>query len=151
MAEQTSTSTSGSGRLHLILVAHDRQLLDVECDEVTVPGSEGALGILPGHTPLMATLRVGEVMYRQGKIERWVALSEGFVEVADDMVTVLTESAELPSEIDVEAARKEASEAREELLTAASSDWSKAQVRLEKALARITVASRVQQEDLRPR
>jgi F-type H+-transporting ATPase subunit epsilon len=149
MAEETSTS--GSGRLHLILVAHDRQLLDVECDEVTVPGSEGALGILPGHTPLMATLKVGEVMYRQGKIEHYVALSEGFVEVADDAVTVLTESAELPSEIDVEAARKEANEAEEELLTAESSDWNKAQARLEKALARITVASRVQQEDLRPR
>lgn len=145
MADETS------GKLHLILVAHDRQLLDVECDEVTVPGSEGALGILPGHTPLMATLRVGEVMYRQGKIEHYVALSEGFVEVANDLVTVLTESAALPEEIDVEAARREATEAEEELLAAESADWSKAQARLEKAKARVTVGSRVQQEDLRPR
>jgi len=141
---------SASGKLHLILVAHDRQLLDVECDEVMVPGSEGALGILPGHTPLMATLKVGEVMYRQGKIERYVALSEGFVEVADDMVTVLTESAALPEEIDLEAARREASEAEKELLSAEDGEWTKAQARLELALAHINVAGRVQREDIRP-
>ncbi|HEX6198824.1 MAG TPA: F0F1 ATP synthase subunit epsilon, partial [Thermoanaerobaculia bacterium] len=82
--------TPGEGKLRLVLVDHDRQLLDVEADEVQVPGSEGVLGILPGHTPLIATLKVGEVMYRQGKIEHYLALSEGFVEVADDVVTVLT-------------------------------------------------------------
>lgn len=142
--------TSASARLHLILVAHDRQLLDVECDEVMVPGSEGALGILPGHTPLMATLKVGEVMYRQGKIEHFVALSEGFVEVADDLVTVLTESAALPEEIDLEAAQREAQEAEEALLAAEGADWTKAQARLELALAHVNVAGRVQPGDIRP-
>jgi F-type H+-transporting ATPase subunit epsilon len=138
-------------KLQLILVAHDRQLLDVECDEVQVPGSEGAIGILPGHTPLIATLKVGEVMYRQGKIEHFLALSEGFVEVADDVVTVLTESAELPEEIDVEAARREAREAEEELMAATDADWVKAQTRLEKAAARINVAERVRLRDVKPR
>ena len=138
-------------KLHLILVDHDRQLLDVECDEVQVPGSEGVLGILPGHTPLIATLKVGEVMYRQGKIEHYLALSEGFVEIADDVVTVLTESAELPEEIDVEAARAEAREAEEELMAATDADWVKAQARLEKAAARINVAERVRLRDLKPR
>jgi F-type H+-transporting ATPase subunit epsilon len=138
-------------KLHLILVAHDRQLLDVECDEVQVPGSEGAIGILPGHTPLIATLKVGEVMYRQGKIEHFLALSEGFVEVADDVVTVLTDSAELPEEIDVEAARREAREAEEELMAATDADWVKAQTRLEKAAARINVAERVRFRDVKPR
>jgi F-type H+-transporting ATPase subunit epsilon len=138
-------------KLHLILVAHDRQLLDVECDEVQVPGSEGAIGILPGHTPLIATLKVGEVMYRQGKIEHFLALSEGFVEVADDVVTVLTDSAELPEEIDVEAARREAREAEEELMAATDADWVKAQTRLEKAAARINVAERVRLRDVKPR
>lgn len=143
--------TPGEGKLHLILVAHDRQLLDVEADEVQVPGSEGVLGILPGHTPLISTLRVGEVMYRQGKIEHYLALSEGFVEVADDVVTVLTDSAELPEEIDVEAAREEATEAEAELMAAEDAEWMKAQARLEKATARITVAEKVGLRDLRPR
>lgn len=138
-------------KLRLILVAHDRQLLDVEADEVQVPGSEGVLGILPGHTPLISTLRVGEVMYRQGKIEHYLALSEGFVEVADDVVTVLTDSAELPEEIDVEAAREEATEAEAELMAAEDAEWMKAQARLEKATARITVAEKVGLRDLRPR
>ena len=142
---------SRSFKLHLILVAHDRQLLDVECDEVQVPGSEGAIGILPGHTPLIATLKVGEVMYRQGKIEHFLALSEGFVEVADDVVTVLTDSAELPEEIDVEAARREAREAEEELMAATDADWVQAQTRLEKAAARINVAERVRLRDVKPR
>lgn len=145
MADETPS------KLHLILVDHDRQLLDVECDEVQVPGSEGVLGILPGHTPLIATLKVGEVMYRQGKIEHYLALSEGFVEVADDVVTVLTESAELPEEIDVEAARREAREAEEELMAATDADWVKAQARLEKAAARINVAERVRLGDVKPR
>ncbi|HSL84111.1 MAG TPA: F0F1 ATP synthase subunit epsilon [Thermoanaerobaculia bacterium] len=145
------TPAPGEGKLHLVLVDHDRQLLDVEADEVQVPGSEGVLGILPGHTPLIATLKVGEVMYRQGKIEHYLALSEGFVEVADDVVTVLTESAELPEEIDVEAAREEATEAEAALLAAEDVDWMQAQARLEKAMARIHVAETVRLRDVRPR
>lgn len=144
-------SPVGEGKLHLVLVAHDRQLLDVEADEVQVPGTEGVLGILPGHTPLISTLRVGEVMYRQGKIEHYLALAEGFVEVADDAVTVLTESAELPEEIDVEAAREEATEAEADLMAAEDGEWMKAQARLEKATARIHVAEKVGLRDLRPR
>ena len=142
--------TTGTGKLRLILVAHDRQLLDVECDAVTVPGREGALGILPGHTPLMAMLKVGEVVYSDGKIDHWVALHDGFVEVAGDVVTVLTESAELPEEIDLAAAREEASLAEEELRLAESADWMQAQARLEMAMARISVASRIGKEDIRP-
>lgn len=141
MAEPTAPSTQPTN-LRLILVAHDRQLLDVECDEVQVPGSEGMLGILPGHTPLIATLAVGEVMYRQGKVEHYLALSEGFVEVANDLVTVLTESAELPEEIDLEAARAEATEAERALFASADSEWTGAQARLDKATARIRVAER---------
>jgi F-type H+-transporting ATPase subunit epsilon len=143
--------TPGEGKLRLVLVDHDRQLLDVEADEVQVPGSEGVLGFLPGHTPLIATLKVGEVMYRQGKIERYLALSEGFVEVADDVVTVLTESAELPEEIDVEAAREEATAAEADLMAAEDGEWMKAQARLEKATARINVAEKVRLRDVRPR
>ena len=146
MADETT-----SGRLHLVVVAHDRRLLDVECDEVQVPGSEGTIGILPGHTLLIATLRVGEVMYRQGKIEHYVALSEGFVEVAGDVVTVLTESAELPQEIDVEAVRREVAEAERELMGAEDLEWMKAQARLEKAASRLNVAQRVSPRDHRPR
>lgn len=138
-------------KLRLVVVAHDRRLLDAECDEVQVPGSEGAIGILPGHTPLISTLRVGEVMYRQGKIEHFVALSEGFVEVAADVVTVLTESAELPEEIDVEAVREEAAEAERELMGAEDLDWMQAQARLEKAATRLNVARRLSARDHRPR
>lgn len=144
MADETT-----HGELRLILVDHDRQLLDVTCDEVQVPGSEGVLGFLPGHTPLIATLKVGEIMYRQGKIEHYLALSEGFVEVAGDVVTVLTGSAELPEEIDVEAAKRDAAAAEEELQTAESSSWMQAQVRLERALARIQVAARVRLGDVK--
>jgi F-type H+-transporting ATPase subunit epsilon len=146
-----AAETTPSGALRLILVAHDRQLLDVECDEVQVPGSRGVLGILPGHTPLIAALKVGEVMYRQGRSERYLALAEGFVEVADDVVTVLTDSAEHPEEIDVEAARREAREAEEELMAAVDAGWVDAQARLEKAAARINVAERVRLRDVRPR
>jgi F-type H+-transporting ATPase subunit epsilon len=94
---------------------------------------------------------VGEVTYQQGRIERYVALAEGFVEVADDVVTVLTESAELPEEIDVDAARREATEAEKAVNEAVDEGWVQAQVRLERALSRITVAQKVPLREIHPR
>jgi F-type H+-transporting ATPase subunit epsilon len=94
-------------------------VVEADVDEVTLPGALGALGILPGHAPLLCALRIGELGYRQGSREHYLALQWGFAEVAGDGVTVLADVAELPAEIDVEAARADKLSA-EEALRAAS-------------------------------
>jgi F-type H+-transporting ATPase subunit epsilon len=129
-------------KLHLKVVTPSRVAVDEEVDEVTLPGAVGALGILPGHTPLLVALRIGELSYRQGMREHFLALQWGFAEVANDQVSVLAEVAELPEEIDVEAARAERSAAEEGMRTAAGKAFAKQRAQLESAVTRITVASR---------
>jgi F-type H+-transporting ATPase subunit epsilon len=139
---EATPAASAAGKLRLVLVTHDRKLLDLECDEVTLPGKLGYFGVLPGHTPLLAVLRVGELMYRIGKREHYLALSWGFCEVANDTVTVLAEFAQLPEEIDVARAEQEAREAEDSMRTAALDELDEARARLESAVTRIQVARR---------
>ena len=137
-----AATATAAGRLRLVLVTHDRKLLDVECDEVTLPGKKGYFGVLPGHTPLLAVLKVGELMYRLGKREHYLAMSWGFCEVANDVVTVLAEFAQLPEEIDVAREEAQAREAEERMRTASDHELEEARARLESALTRIQVARR---------
>lgn len=139
MVEETERT---AGKLQLRLVTYKREVLDVECDQVALPGKEGYFGVLPGHTPFITTLKVGELVYRIGKIERYLAISWGFCEVFEDRVTVLAEFAEHPEEIDIEAAQLEAEEAEKELLVATAEGFARAQARLEKAVVRVEVARR---------
>jgi F-type H+-transporting ATPase subunit epsilon len=131
-----------AARLRLVLVTYEKKVLEVECDEVTLPGRLGYFGVLPGHVPMIAMLRVGELMYRLGKIEHYLALSWGFCEVADDVVTVMAEFAEAPAEIDVAAAEREQAAAEALLPTAAHDELDAAMARLDAAVTRIQVAQR---------
>ncbi len=130
-------------KLLLEIVTPDQSLVREEVDEVQFPGSEGYLGVLPGHTPLLATLKVGELWYRIGQEKHFLAIASGFGEVLPEGVTVLAEIAERAEDIDVtraEAARKRA----EERLTkgAIENDLERARIALFKALIRVQVASR---------
>ncbi len=137
------------GRLRLRVVTPTRVVVDTEADAVTVPGPLGALGILPGHAPLLSTLGIGELSYSTGTREHFLAIQNGFVEVTADpaaggggTVTVLADVAELPSEIDVEAAKAEKTSAETAMKSAAGREFDRQQARLESALTRITVAAR---------
>ena len=131
-----------TGRLRLRVVTPTRTVVDADVDEVTLPGALGALGILPGHAPLLASLRIGELSYRAANRERWLALQWGFAEVAGDEVTVLADVAEQPSEIDLEAARSDKAQAEAALKTAASGEFEGQRAKLEASVTRITVAAR---------
>ena len=130
-------------KLLLEIVTPDRSLVHEEVDEVQIPGSEGYLGVLPGHTPLLATLSVGELWYRIGQENYFLAIASGFGEVLPDRVTVLAQTAQRAEDIDVgraEAARKRA----EERLApkAIDIDVERARLALLKSLIRVQVASR---------
>lgn len=130
-----------AGKLRFVVVTHDRQLLDETCDEVQLPGRLGALGILPSHAPLIATLGTGEATLRTGSRERSIMISAGLVQVADDVVTVLTDAAWLPAEIDVTAAQKAVTEAEKDL-GYADSEWKLARARLEHAQVQVQVGKK---------
>lgn len=129
--------------LTLEIVTPDRALVNTTVDEVQLPGSEGSFGVLPGHTPLLATLQVGEMWYRTGQEMHYLALAFGFVEVLPDRVTVLAQVAERAQDIDV--SRADAAKTRaEERLSAqkADIDFERARVAMMKALIRLQVAAR---------
>ena len=112
-------------------------------DEVVVPGSEGYFGVLPGHAPLLATLGIGELMYRKDTAQYYLALTGGFAEVRNDKVIVLAENAERPDEIDKERAQR-AKERAERLLSGREPDvdYARAQTAPTRAVIRLQVAAR---------
>lgn len=102
---------SATGRLTLTVVTPERSVVErVACDTVSLPGELGELGILPGHTPLVALLGVGTVAWTDGGKKTAVAVRGGFVEVAGDAVRVLADLAAEKDGIDATAAREALSE-----------------------------------------
>ncbi len=129
--------------LHLQIVSADRLLVNETVDEVQIPGAEGYLGVLPGHTPLLTTLQVGQLWYRRGETKVYLAIAFGFAEIQPDRVTILAQIAEKAEEID--ASRAEAAKRRaEERLgkPTVDMDFERARIALLKALVRLNVASR---------
>jgi F-type H+-transporting ATPase subunit epsilon len=130
--------------IELIIVTPERQLLREKVVEVTLPGADGQLGVLPGHAPLITELGIGELTYRgQGGSEGTLAIISGFSEVLGGRVTVLAETAERPEEIDLSRAEEAKKRAEERLAAAASDpeiDWARAAIALQRSLIRIQVA-----------
>ena len=129
--------------IQLIVVTPERQLLRESVVEVTVPGLEGQLGILPGHAPLMTELGIGELSYKTSTLSQPMVLAvvRGFAEVLPDRVTVLAETAERAEEIDL--ARAEEAKARAEKRLAAGDpniDWDRANIALQRSLIRLQIA-----------
>ena len=129
-------------KLTLEVVTPERSLVTEQVDEVQLPGSEGYFGVLPGHTPLLATLQVGEMWYRIGQEKHYLAIAFGFVEVLPERVTVLAQIAERPQEIDVPRAEAARKRAEERLARSPQSeiDVERARIALTKSMLRLQVA-----------
>ncbi len=130
--------------ISLEIVTPDRAVLHEQVDEVEIPAAEGYLGILPGHTPLLAELRVGELWYRKGQEKTFLSVAYGFVEVQPDRVTILAQMAERADEIDL--VRAEAALRRAEALLrdqhSLDVDLELARIAQMKAFIRLRVASK---------
>ena len=130
-------------KLQLQIVSADRSLVNEAVDEVVIPGVDGYFGVLPGHTPLLAVLQVGELWYRQGAEKHYVAIAFGFAEVLPDRVTILAQIAEKADEIDVARAAAAKQRAEERLARpAADVDAERARISLLKSLLRLQVSTR---------
>ena len=129
--------------LTLEIAAPTRLVVAETVHEVVIPGSQGYFGVLPGHAPLLATLGIGELMYRKGHTQHHLALTGGFAEVRNDKVIVLAENAERPDEIDRERALRARERAERRLGgREAEVDFARAQAALARALIRLQVAGR---------
>ena len=88
------------------IITQERIVFSGQVDAVNLPGTEGRMGILPNHSPLLSTLDFGEVMVRTAGHEDYFAIGGGFVEIQPDHVTILADSAEQADEIDLERAER---------------------------------------------
>src|SRR5215212_8268934 len=130
-------------QIQLDVVTPERRVLSEMVDAVSVPGANGELGILPGHTPLISQLQTGVLSYTQGGATTRLHVSGGFVEVNNNRVSILAEVAERPEEIDAARARL-AREHAEKTLSAWSGteeDFEKARAQLERNMVRLQLAT----------
>ena len=131
-------------KLKLELVTPYKRVLSETVDEVTAPGAIGEFGVLPDHTSLLTTLKVGELTYKKEGQTFHVAVNWGYVEVEDNVMTVLVETAEPADEIDVERAKAALGRAEQALKTLSSEDkqFKIMEAALERAMIRVQVASK---------
>lgn len=126
-------------KIDLEIVTPERLVLAETVDSVILPGSEGYLGVLPSHAPLLTRLNPGQISFHAGGRERFLAVSGGYVEILRDRVCVLAETCEMSDEIDLDRAMKSKDKADGMLADKEISEdrFRRAEVRLKRAMARI--------------
>jgi F-type H+-transporting ATPase subunit epsilon len=131
-------------KIKLRVVTPRRLLLDEEVDEVTGPGALGEFGVLPSHITFLCLLEAGEMSYKQGASKRYLAISGGYAEVLENVMTVLAPAAEYGAEIDLTRARaaKEKAEKRLDELHFDDKEYMAAGAALRRALTRLQVAGK---------
>jgi len=130
-----------SDSFQLEIVTPEKKVVDTAAAEVQIPGKGGYLGVLPGHAPLITELAVGEITFHAGAEQQRLAVAWGFAEVLPDRVTILAESAERPSEIDVARVRQAKERAEQRLASGDTNvDVERSLNALHKAEMRLDVA-----------
>lgn len=127
-------------KLSLDIVTPHGTVFSGGVDEVTVAGSEGEFGVLPGHAPLIAIVRIGALITKTDGKPSYFFVGGGYAEVLSDKVIVLAESAERAEDIDVERAMEAKKRAEELLARKEEIDFTRAQVALERAVTRMQIA-----------
>jgi F-type H+-transporting ATPase subunit epsilon len=133
-------------RIHLEVVTPERKVFEADVDRVEVPGLDGELGILPGHTELVSLLKpAGLLTYHIGNETGEMAISDGFVEVSADRVTVLANRATRPEDIDLSRALRTKEQAEQQMQRALAdpeADMERAAVEFERATVEVQIAER---------
>lgn len=131
--------------LNLQVVTAERTILNDDVDSLVAPGADGELGILPRHAALLSALKAGELRYRRGGEENFLAIGGGFIEVLNNKVIVLADSAERSEEIDLEraeAARKTAEQTLANRGQMSVEQLAAAEASLRRALVRLDIGTR---------
>jgi len=139
--------------IHCEIVSQDRKVFEGDADIVVLPGTDGEMGILPHHAPLLTTLKIGIIKVRSGGKEEIFTIAGGVAEVQPDVVTVLADAAENVQEIDVaraEAARKRAEEILAKGVPHDSDAYLKMEAALRKSNLRLDAVKRYRQASAKP-
>lgn len=127
--------------VRLEFVTPERVIVHDDVDEIEIPGEDGFFGVLPGHAPLLAALKPGEMWYRKGGEKRYAFIGGGFAEVLPERVAILAQVAERAEDIDVQRAEASKRRAEERLVKpVADMDFERARIALIKAIARLQVS-----------
>jgi len=135
-------------KIRLEIVTPHGLVYSDDVDEVTASGSEGEFGVLPGHAPFVTTLKIGMLLSRKGRETEYFFVNWGYAEVTGDKVLILADSAEKSTEIDLERAIAAKKRAEERLKKMEGIDFARAQSALQRAIIRIQVAEKKQQQKL---
>jgi F-type H+-transporting ATPase subunit epsilon len=128
--------------IQLEIVTPERLVINEAVEYIEIPGETGYLGVLPGHAPLITELAPGELSYRNGNQTKRLAVAWGFAEVLQDKVTILAEAAERAEEIDTVRAEAAKKKAEADLEKSGLEINEEAQEALQRAQARLDVASK---------
>ena len=132
-------------KIILEVVTPEKVVVSQEVDMVVAPGTEGEFGILPGHVLFLSGIIPGEMRYNSGTETVSLVVSTGFAEVSGDKVSILVDAAERGTEVDIGRAQQAAERARERLVKGKSADdidYSRAEIALKRAMARLKVAEK---------
>ncbi len=125
------------------IVTPERTVYESEIDQITLPTADGEITVLPNHIPLISVIAPGELIVKKGDEEVMMAVSGGMIEVGENEITILADTAERAEEIDLkraEEARARAEKLKEEKIRVDETEYATAAAILEKNLARIKVA-----------
>jgi len=129
--------------LKMEVVTPERHVVTTDVDSVVVPAAEGYLGVLPGHAPLITSLSIGVVRFKTVGQEKRMAISGGFMEVAENRIVILANTAELADEIDIDRARSARERAEHRLKDKVENlDHIRVQSALQRAVARLKAADK---------
>ena len=127
----------------LEIVTPERKFFENEVEMAVVRTTEGDIGILKNHEPLVAPLKIGGIKIILGDKKRYAALSTGFVSITEEKVTIITDTAEWSSEIDIERAKADFEQAKQRIHeNREAEDITRARIALAKALNRMRVADK---------
>ena len=135
------------------IVTQERVVFSDNVDYVSLPGTEGVMGVLPNHSAMLTALAFGEVMVRRQGKEEFFAVGGGFAEIQPDHITVLADSAEQAEEIDIERAQRARQHEEQMMKEGVPSDpvrYQQIQVALQKAQIRMDVARKRQHRRTMP-
>ena len=126
--------------VRLDIVTPDKIVLSEDVAMVIARATDGDIGILPGHAPLIAGLAIAPLRIIKDESEMQVSVGGGFIEVQADKITVLAGSAELPENIDVNRAQAALERAEQRLKSGTDIDMTRAELALRRAMTRLKVA-----------
>ncbi|MCK5242549.1 F0F1 ATP synthase subunit epsilon [bacterium] len=136
-----------SRSIQLELVTPQKHMFTDSVDELVCPGTEGSFGVLPGHVPMVFSLKPGMLKIRRGEEETIYAIGGGYAEISPEKTIILADTAELADDIDIEAARREKERALAQMKKGVHGpDMDAAEISIKKALVRLSVADAVRRK-----